>query len=172
MPACVPRHGCTNGLVRANFGSSSSRPSRGAKPREADDTKTSLGAASPGWLSRSGVVQARCTLRGSHDVSHDDQGQAGASGSSVPVSPLVTRRQAHAWNPENQARFPYRCNKSKTAETVGQRSSRSPPWCHHQRLSQVKTSFVRISCTSCPPSNLAVVGSLPFLHLGRGPMPL
>ena len=33
---------------------------------------------------------------------------------------------------------------------------------HHQSFSQAKTTFVRIACTSRPPSNLpAVVGSLP-----------
>ena len=33
-------------------------------------------------------------------------------------------------------------------------------------------SFARIACTSCLPSNLAVVGSLPAQYLGRGPGPL
>ena len=42
-----------------------------------------------------------------------------------------------------------------------------------QGFSQAKTAFVRISCTSCPPSNLpAIVGSLPARYLGRGPGPL
>ena len=58
-------------------------------------------------------------------------------------------------------RFPYRCNEIKTAKTAGQRSSRSPPQRHHQRLLQAKTTFVRISCASCLPLNLAIVGSLP-----------
>ena len=40
--------------------------------------KTSSGAASPGWLARGGEIKARQTSRGSHDVSHHDQGQAGA----------------------------------------------------------------------------------------------
>ena len=100
LPACGPRRGSTNGLVRPSFGRNSSRPSRGAEPREADDTKTSLGAASLGGLPRSGDIHARGTSRGSHDVSHDDQGQAGASGRSVPVSSLVLRRQAQARGPE------------------------------------------------------------------------
>ena len=33
-------------------------------------------------------------------MSHDDQGQAGASGRSVPVSSFVLRRQAQAWSPK------------------------------------------------------------------------
>ena len=48
LPACGPGRGSTNGLVRPIFISNHSRPSRGAKPREADDTKTSSGAASRG----------------------------------------------------------------------------------------------------------------------------
>ena len=57
--------------------------------------KTSSGAASPGWLTR-GEIKARRTSRGSNDVSHDDQGQAGASKRSVLASSLVLRRQARA----------------------------------------------------------------------------
>ena len=101
--ACGPRHGSIGGPVRLGFSSNDSRPSRGAKPREVEDTKTSLGVASLGWLPRSGGIYARHTSRGSHDVSHDDQDQAGASGRSVPVSSLVLRRQAQARSPEESA---------------------------------------------------------------------
>ena len=53
--------------------------------------KTSSGAASPGWLARGREFKSRRTLRGSSDVSHDDQGQAGASGRRVLVSSLVLK---------------------------------------------------------------------------------
>ena len=43
LPACGPLHGSIDGLVRPNFSINNSRPSRGAKPREADDIKTSKG---------------------------------------------------------------------------------------------------------------------------------
>ena len=39
MPACGPRRGSTSGPVRPIFIIKHSRPSRGAKPREADDTR-------------------------------------------------------------------------------------------------------------------------------------
>ena len=104
LPACGPWRGSTNGLVRPIFSRNHSRHSRGAKPREADDTKTSLGAASPGWLQRSRDLYARCTSRGPRDVSHADRGQAGASGCSVPVSSFVLRRQAQARRPEESAK--------------------------------------------------------------------
>ena len=104
LPACGPRRGSINGPVLPSFSINNSRPLRGAKPREADDTKTSLGASSLGWLLRSGDIYARGTSRGSRDVSHDDQGQAGASGRSVPVSSLVLRRQAQARGPEESSK--------------------------------------------------------------------
>ena len=104
LPACGPWRGSVNGPVRPSFSNNDTRPSQGAKSREADDTKTSLGAASLGWLPRSGDIYAMCTSRGSHDVSHDDQGQAGASGRSVPVSFLVLRRQAQAWSLEESSK--------------------------------------------------------------------
>src|SRR4051812_30180537 len=70
-------------------------------------------------------------------------------------------------------RLPYWCNKTKTRMTARRRSSWSPRRRHHQSLSQAKTAFVRIACTSCPPSNFpAVVGSLPAQYLGRGPGPI
>ena len=39
---------------------------------------------------------------------------------------------------------------------IAEPTAASPP-----EALQAKTTFVRIACTSCPPLNLAVVGSLP-----------
>ena len=54
LPACGPPHGSIDGLVWPSFNINNSRPSRGAKPREADDAKTSKGIgllrmAPEGW---------------------------------------------------------------------------------------------------------------------------
>ena len=43
MPACRSLHGSVDGLVRPNFSIDDSRPSQGAKPREAGDAKSSKG---------------------------------------------------------------------------------------------------------------------------------
>ena len=43
MPACGPPRGSIDGLVRLIFSTNNTRPSRGAKPREADDAKTPEG---------------------------------------------------------------------------------------------------------------------------------
>ena len=54
------------------------------------------------------------------------------------------------------------------AEVIVEPKTASP-----QGFSQAETAFVRIACTSCPPSNFpAVVGSLPARYLGRGPGPI
>ena len=95
-------------------------------------------------------------------MSHDDQGQTGASGRSVPVSSLVQRRQvADTESRGSSQRFPFPCNKTKTARTAGRMSSRSPPQRHEQKLCMRRAPFVRIRCTTCPPSKWATVGSLP-----------
>ena len=49
------------------------------------------------------------------------------------------------------------------AEVIVEPKTASP-----QSLSRAKTTFVRVPCTSCPPSNCpAVVGSLPARYFGR-----
>jgi hypothetical protein len=58
LPACGPRRGSLDGLVRPGGKAFKTRPSRGPRPHEADDTKTSKGAASPGCLPRSGDFYA------------------------------------------------------------------------------------------------------------------
>ena len=173
MPTYVLARGSTNGLVPPIFSSNHSRPSRGPKPCKADDTKASPEAASLGWLPRSGDIYARGTSRGSREVSHDDQGQAGASAHSVLISSLVPRRQAQARSTEASGKG---FHIGATRPRPGGRQDGG----HHGAHSGVTTRafgrrrppFVRIACTSCLPSNLSVVGSLPAQYLGRGPGPL
>ena len=64
-------------------------------------------------------------------------------------------------------RFPYWCNETKTSRTAGRRSPWSPRRHHHQSLWQAKTTFVRISCTSCPLSNWPLLTPFP-LSSNRG----
>lgn len=97
--------------------------------------RPSRGSASSGRLPRGGEFYARCTSRGSADVSHDDQGQAGASGRRAPVSSLVQGTQATGVESRGiSQRFPFWCNKTKTTKTAGWRSSPSPPQRHDQGL--------------------------------------
>ena len=77
LPACGLRRGSSGGPLQPSFISSSSRPSRGAKPRGADDKK--LPQEQPHQAgSRGGGEIKKGTSRGARDASHDDRDQAGA----------------------------------------------------------------------------------------------
>ena len=172
MPTCGPPRGSIDGLVRLSFGINNSRPSRGAKPREADNAKTLEGSASSGWLPRGGEFYARCTSRGSAGVRHDDQDQAGASGRRAPVSSLVQGRQATGAESRISQRFPFWRNKTKTARTAGRRSSPSPPQRHDQRLFVGEDYFCQDRLYYLSPFKSVRCGIPSRQHLGRGPRPL
>ena len=59
LPACGPQHGSTSGPVRPIFTSKHSRPSRGARPREAGDTRPPQG-----WPHRAGSRGAKRSRQG------------------------------------------------------------------------------------------------------------
>ena len=59
-------------------------------------------------------------------------------------------------------RFPYQCNETKTSRMARRRSPWSPRRRHHQSLLQAKTTFVRISCTSCPLSDWSLLAPFPL----------
>ena len=83
------------GLCSPSSSTRHSRPSRGAKPREADDTRPSQGR--PGQAGSRGTE--RGSSRGFCDATHGDWSQAGASTRSVLVSSLVLKGQAQARSP-------------------------------------------------------------------------
>ena len=160
MPACGPRRASVSGPIRPIFTNKHSRPSRGAKPREADDARPprerphqagSRGAESsrqgkprevsikirhtPGGRQR---AQCPCFLFGAKEASAGEEFQG------------------------VKQRFPHRCNGTKTSRTAGRSSPWSPRRRHHQSLLQAKTAFVRISCTSCPISNWPLLAPFPL----------
>ena len=96
---CLPA-ACSVAQVGAQRGPSSSAqaqdPREGPSLVRGGGQEASSGAASSGRLARRRRDQGRGTLRGAHDASHDDRGQAGADLRSVLVSPLVQRGQAQA----------------------------------------------------------------------------
>ena len=124
------------------------RPSRGGRH------KTSSGAASLGWLARGGEIKARGTSRGFCDVSHDDQGQEGASGRSVPVASLVLKGQAQARSPEASGKgFHIGATRPRPVgrQDGGHRGTNNSVTT--RAFGRRRPPFVRIACTSCPPSN-------------------
>ena len=79
LPACGPQCGCASRPVRPIFINRAFKTLARGQASRGGRHKTSSGAASPGWLARSGETKAGQTSRGSHDVSHDDRDQAGAT---------------------------------------------------------------------------------------------
>ena len=102
------------------------------------------------------------TSRGSRDLSHDDRSQAGASGHRVPVSSSVLKKQARARSPEASDKgFHIGATRPRPVgrQDGGHREAHS---CITTRVfGRRRPHFVRLTCTSCLPSKLAVVGSLP-----------
>ena len=78
LPPCGPRRGYASGPVRPIFINKAFKTLARGQASRGGRRKTSSGAASPGCLARSGEIKAGQTSRGSRDVSHDDQDQAGA----------------------------------------------------------------------------------------------
>ena len=87
-------------------------------------------------------------------MSRDDQGQAGTSGRRVPVASLVVKGQA-------RARCPEASGKGFHIGATRPRPAGRQDGGHHGPHNGVTTRafgrrrppFVRIACTSCPPSN-------------------
>ena len=154
MPACSPWRGSRGNPARPVFISTSSRPSRGAKPRGVDDRK---------------LPQEQPHHAGSRG-GHDDRDQAGAGLCSVLVSPVVQRGQA-------QAKV---SGKGYHSGATRPRPAGQPDGGHHGAQDSVITSafgsrrppLVRITCTRCSPLKWPIVGTLPAHYLGRGPWPL
>ena len=69
-------------------------------------------------------------------------------------------------------RFPFWCNKTKTARTAGRRSSPSPPQCHDQRLCTGEDYFCQDRLYYLSPFESHRCGIPSHSCLGRGPRPL
>ena len=145
LPACGPRRGSTSGPARPIFTSKHSRPSRGAKPREADDARPPQGR--PHQAGSRGAERSR--LGEPHDVPRTQamtikttRAPGGRQPAQCPRFLFGAKGAcAGAEYRGIRERFPYRCNKTKTSRAVGRRSPWSPRQRHHQCLWQAKTTF-------------------------------
>ena len=72
LPTCGLQHGSASGPVWPVFINKHSRPSRGAKPRGANDARPPQGRPHQEGSRGGGEIKARGTSRGAHDASHDD----------------------------------------------------------------------------------------------------
>ena len=119
-------------------------------------------AASLGWLPRSGDIKARCISRGSYDVIHDNQGQAGARRAQSTGFLFGAKEASHRHGvPRNQAKVSIFAQRELDCQDCGMEAIAKPTATSPPEPSQAKTTFVRITFTSCLPLNFSVVGSLP-----------
>ena len=171
MPACGPRRGSIDGLVRPTYSTSKARPSGGAKPREAGDIKTSGGSGLPGLPPVERRFLCRCPP---HEVevtqAMTTKARRAPAGAEQQVSSLVLRRQAQVRGPEESPKgFHSRATRPRLP---GRMSLSSPPRRHDQKLYRRRPLFVRIGCTTCPLSNWPLWDPFPPTFWGRGPRSL
>ena len=163
MLACSPRHGSTSGSVRPVFINPSSRPSRGAKPRGADDTRLPQGWPHPASSRGGGEIKARSTSRGARDASHDDRDQAGASLCSVLVSSLVQRGQPQARSTEASSKgFHIGATRPRPAERQDGDHRGAQDGVITSAFGSRRPTLVRITCTSYPPSRWPLLAPFPL----------
>ena len=94
-------------------------------------------------------------------------------GCRAQVPPLVQGRQsATAGSRGINQRFPFWCNKTKTARTAGWRLSPSPPQRHDQRLFACEDYFCQDRLYYLSPFKSRRCGIPSLSYLGRGPRPL
>ena len=154
MPACSPRCGSASGPVRPIFINKAFKTLARGQASRGGQRKTSSGAASPGCLARGGEIKARKTSRGPRDVSHDDQVHAGASAHSVLASSLVLRRQAQARSTEASGNgFHIGATRARPAGRRDGGHRGAQDGVTTRAFGRRRPPLVRISCTSCPPSN-------------------
>ena len=153
----------TSGPVQPVFINPSSRPSRGAKPRGADDTRPPQERPHQVGSRGGGEIQARGTSRGSHDASHDDQSQAGASTHSVLVSPFVLRRQAQAQSTEASGKgFHIGATRPRPTQRQDGGHRGSQDGVITSTFGSRRPPLVRIACTSRPPSKWPLLSPFPL----------
>ena len=123
-----------------------------------------------------GDIKARSTSRGAHDASHDDQGQAGARrapASAVSLFPLGAKGQAQARGTDATSKgFHIGATIPRLAGRLDGGHRGSQDGVIASAFGNRRPPLVRIACTGCPPSNPAIVESLPTQYLVKGPRPL
>jgi len=101
------------------------------------------------------------------------EGQAGAGQRNVLISPLVLRGQAQARSTKASSKgFPIGATRPRPGgqQDGGHRGAQDSVIA--SAFDSRRPPLVKIACTRCPPSNPAIVESLPAQYFGRGPRPL
>ena len=162
LPACGPRRGFIDGLVWPIYKTIKTRPSGGAKPREADDTKTSRRSGLPRQSPKEwGFLRRYPASRGYHDASHDDQGRRALEGAEDAGSSLLPRRQGQAWVPEESSKSFHSGQRDQDRQRGRTDVIAEPTIVSRLEALQAKTTFRRDKMYYLSPFKLATLGSLP-----------
>ena len=142
MPACGLRRASSGGPARPIFISSSSRPSRGAKPRGADDRELPLrqphqaGSRGGGEI-KAGVPRKEPVTQAMTIGTKRAPGERWPA--QCPCFPFGAKGASTGQGIGQ--RLPFWCNKTKTSRAIGWRSPWSPRRRHHQCFWQPETTF-------------------------------
>ena len=142
LPACGLRRGSSGGPMQPNFISSSSRPSRGAKPRGVDDRE--LPQVQPPQAGSQGGGEIKAGVPREEPVTQvmtieTRRAPGGHRPAQYPCSPFGAKGASIGQGIGQ--RLPLRCNETKTNRAAGWRSPWSPRRRHHQCFWQPKTTF-------------------------------
>ena len=142
LPVCGLRRGSGGGPARPIFINTSSRPSRGAKPRGADDRK--LPQRQPHQAGSRGGGEIKAGVPHEESVTQamtieTRRAPGGRRPAQCPCFPFGAKGASPGQGIGQ--RLPFRCNETKTSRAAGQRSPWSPRRRHHQCLWQSKTTF-------------------------------
>ena len=151
LPACGPQAWLHQRPCMAHLHQQTLKTLARGQASQGGRRKTSSGAASPGWLARGREIKARPTLRGSHDVSHDDRDQAGASVRSILVSSLLLKGQAQARSPEASGKgFHIGATRPRPTGRKDRGHRGAQDGVTTSAFGRRRPPLVRIACTSCP----------------------
>ena len=142
LPTCGLQRGSSSGSVRPIFISSSSRPSRGAKPRSADDRKLPQERPHQAGSRGGGVINARVPREDPMMQAMTIKARRAPGGCRPAQGPCFPFGAKGASTGQGiRQRLPFWCNETKTSRTAGRRSRWSPRRRHHQCFWQPKTTF-------------------------------
>ena len=168
MPACGLRRGSSAGPVQPIFIKANSRPSRGAKPRGADDARLPWerprqagsrgGREIKARVPREVPVMQAVTIKTRRAPAY-----------AVSLFPLWCKGGKH--RPRHQANVTVSVQQDQDQQNGRMEVIVEPRTASPQRLWQSKTNFIQDKCTRCSPSKWPIVGALPAHYLGRGPGP-
>ena len=151
LPACGLRRGSSGGPLQPSFISSSSRPSRGAKPRGADDRKRPQEQPHQSGSRGGGEIKARAPREEPVTQAMTIETRRAPGGRRPVQCPCFPFGAKGASTGQGiRQRLPFRCNKTKTSRMAGWRSSWSQEGIIVRAFGSQRPTLVRIRVLDVP----------------------